>query len=160
MSESTGSEKAVKIMRDARFCMVTVTDREGALVARPMTPQEVSDSGEVWFFIARTGEQAAQIGARPQVNLAFSESSTWLSVSGEGHLVEDRAKVDELWSSVVEAWFPNGKDDPSVALLHVRGSSAEYWDSPGGRAASAFSFVKAKVTGDPIRGENESVELD
>ena len=27
-------------------------------------------------------------------------------------------------------WFPEGKDDPEIALLRVNLEKAEYWDSP------------------------------
>jgi Pyridoxamine 5'-phosphate oxidase like len=47
-----------------------------------------------------------------------------------------------------------------VVLLRVEAASAEYWNSPGGRLASAISFAKAKVTGQPYSGgENETVQL-
>jgi hypothetical protein len=46
-----------------------------------------------------------------------------------------------------------------VVLLRIEGDSAEYWDSPGGRLATAFSFVKAKASGRPLVSENEKVEL-
>ena len=60
----------------------------------------------------------------------------------------DAAKKRELWNSVVEAWFPDGPDDDGVVLLKVEADSAEYWDSPGGRVATAISFAKAKLTGE------------
>jgi len=45
-------------------------------------------------------------------------------------------------------------------LLHVEATSAEYWDTPGGRIATALSFAKATVTGQPYSGgENETVRL-
>ena len=37
-------------------------------------------------------------------------------------------------------------------LIQVDSESAEYWDTPGGRVASVFSFVKAKATGEPYEG--------
>ena len=81
-------------------------------------------------------------------------------MSGDAVLVTDVAKKRELWNSAVEAWFPQGPDDDSVVLLKVEADSAEYWDSPGGRLATAFSFVKAKVTGERIEGgEHEKVVL-
>ena len=43
---------------------------------------------------------------------------------------------------MVEAWFPDGKDSADVALLLVESDSAEYWDTPGGRIASALAFVE------------------
>jgi len=75
-------------------------------------------------------------------------------------VVEDPAKKRDLWNSAVEAWFPQGPDDAGVVLLKVEGDSAEYWDSPGGRLATVFSFAKAKVSGQRIdAGENEKVDL-
>jgi general stress protein 26 len=74
--------------------------------------------------------------------------------------VSGPAPRDERWNSAVEAWFPQGPDDDSVVLIEVVAGSAEYWDAPGGRLATAFSFVKAKVTGERIdAGENEKVDL-
>lgn len=140
--------------------MLTAVGEAGRLHAHPMTPQEVADDGTTWFFISRGSGQAANIGQQKRVNLAFADGSTWLSVAGHGQLVDDRARVDELWNPVVEAWFPDGKDSPDVALLRVDPDSAEYWDSPGGRVASALAFVKAKVAGERPTGDNEAVEMD
>ena len=116
--------------------MLTSTAGDGALHARPMTPQQVTDDLESWFFISRSSEQAADLGARPDVNLSFDGSSDWLSVAGRATLVDDRALVKEMWNPVVEAWFPDGAEDPDVLLLRVDAESAEYWKAPGGRAAS------------------------
>ena len=117
-----------------------------------MTPQQVTDDLESWFFISRSSEQAADLGARPDVNLSFDGSSDWLSVAGRATLVDDRALVKEMWNPVVEAWFPDGAEDPDVLLLRVDAESAEYWKAPGGRAASLLSFVKAKVDRRAARG--------
>jgi len=152
-------EKVLGIARSARFCMVTVSNGADDLLSRPMTPQEVSGEGEVWFLIDTTGEQAAQVMANPAVNLAFVDSSTWLSISGEGKVVSDKDKVEELWSSAAEAWFPTGPSDPRLGVLCVRGKSAEYWDAPGGRIATVLSFIKAKATGEALTADNEAIRL-
>jgi general stress protein 26 len=58
------------------------------------------------------------------------------------------------------AWFPDGPDDDGIVLLKVDATSAEYWNTPGGRVASVLSFAKAKVTGQRYSGgENEKVDL-
>ena len=154
-------DKVVELMRSDRFCMLTSIGAgdQGRLHAHPMTPQEVTDDAEAWFFIDSTSEQADNINAEKRVNLAFSDGSTWLSVAGHGRIVHDAAKVDELWNSMVEAWFPDGKDSPDVALLLVQSDSAEYWDTPGGRIASALAFAKTKVTGERPSGHSETVDL-
>ncbi len=158
-SEDRARRRAVEIAQDARFCMVTSTAADGALHARPMTPQQVSDDLEAWFFISRSSEQAADIVSEPRVNMSFDGSKDWLSVAGTATLVDDRRLVEEMWNPVVEAWFPDGPQDPDLALLRVDAESAEYWKAPGGRAASLLSFVKAKANGEPMRGDNDRVDL-
>jgi general stress protein 26 len=153
-------QHVLDLARDARFCMVTVADDGGKLVSRPMTPQQVTDEGEIWFLVDTTSEQARQLTARPHVNLAFAERSSWLSVSGLAEIVHDRGKVHELWSAAAEAWFPDGPDAPNLGLLRVHGTSAEYWEAPGGPVATVLSFVKAKATGQPLDADHATVQLD
>ncbi|MDO5710336.1 MAG: pyridoxamine 5'-phosphate oxidase family protein [Micrococcales bacterium] len=152
-------EKVVEMLRDSRFSMVTSIGGQGALMARPMTIQRVEDCGDLWFFINRSHDQAQAVAADSRVNVAVSSDSSWVSVAGDAQVVRDQARIDDLWNPFVDAWFPNGKDDPDVGLLLVRSDSAEYWDSPGGRVASLISFVKTKATGQPYEGGNESAEL-
>jgi len=152
--------KVAELLKDQRFGMLTTTDSDGTLMSRPMAMQEVEFDGDLWFFAARDSRKIAQLGAHPQVNVAVGSSDTWISLTGTGVVVTDVAKKRELWNSVVEAWFPEGPDDDGVVLLKVAAESAEYWDSPGGRVATAISFAKAKLTGERYSGgENEKVDL-
>ncbi|MBF4763966.1 pyridoxamine 5'-phosphate oxidase family protein [Nocardioides islandensis] len=139
--------------------MVTSTAPDGALHARPMTPQQVTDDLEAWFFISRSSEHAADLVARPRVNLSFQGSGDWLSVAGKAAIVDDRRLAEEMWNPVVDAWFPDGPGDPDVVLLRVAAESAEYWKAPGGRVASVLSFVKAKLNGRPLEGESGAVDV-
>ena len=147
------------IARSARFCMLTVTAPGGALMSRPMTPLEVSDEGELLFLVDTTGDLAHQVATSRQVNLAFMDGSSWLSISGRGKVIRDQALVNELWTAAAEAWFPEGPDDSRLGVLRVRGKSAEYWDTPGGRIATVISFIKAKATGNTFDADNETVQL-
>ena len=153
-------DKVVEIMKGDRFCMLTSVGDAGRLHAHPMTPQEITDEGDVWFFIDATSHQAANITAEKRVNVSFSDGSTWLSVAGHGTLSRDQAKIDQLWNPMVEAWFPAGKDADNVSLLHDEAAAAATWDSPGGRVASARAFAKSKLPGErPDVGTNDTVEL-
>jgi general stress protein 26 len=160
MTDELTQDKVIEIMRSDRFCMITSVGDEGRLQSRPMTPMQVTDEGNVWFFIDTGSDHADALRAEKRVNLAFADSSTWLSVAGHASLLDNREKIDELWNSTVEAWFPDGKDSPTVGLLFVESDSAEYWDSPGGRVASVLAYAKSKVTGDrPDVGESQSTDL-
>ena len=68
-------------------------------------------------------------------------------------------KLRELWNPAAEAWFPDGPEDPNVGVLKFTASGGEYWDTPGGRIATVFSFIKSKVSGEPIEGDSGKVEL-
>jgi general stress protein 26 len=149
-----------ELLRGERFAFLTTVMKDGRLASRPMTLQEVEFDGDLWFFAERDSNPVRHITDSPQVNVGVGSGGTWVSLSGDAVLVTDVAKKRELWNSAVEAWFPQGPDDDSVVLLKVEADSAEYWDSPGGRLATVFSFVKAKLTGERIQGgENEKVDL-
>lgn len=154
------TRKVAELIKDQRFAFLTTTTPEGKLTSRPMTLQEVEFDGDLWFFAEAGSHPVQHIQVSPQVNVGVGSGGTWVSLTGHASVVADVAKKKELWNGGVEAWFPQGPEDASVVLLRVEGDSAEYWDSPGGRLATAFSFVKAKATGERIdAGENEKVDL-
>ena len=155
-----GTRKVAELLRGERIGMLTTTSPEGTLTSRPMSLQHVEFDGDLWFFASRSSRKVAHLTADPQVNVATVGSSSWVSLTGHALVVDDLATKKELWNTVVEAWFPDGPEDPDVVLIRVAAASAEYWDSPGGRVASLISFAKAKVTGEPYDGgENETVRL-
>jgi general stress protein 26 len=160
VAETTGLAKLVELTKDIRITMFTTIDAEGHFVSRPMAQQLTEDDGDLWFFAERDSRVIEQINANPHVSLTLSSNDTWISIDGEARMVSDSGKAKELWNTFVEAWLPQGPDDPSVVLIKVEPHTAEYWDSPGGRVASLISLVKAKVTGEPYKGtERDTVDL-
>jgi general stress protein 26 len=154
------TRKVAELLKGERFGFLTTTTMDGRLTSRPMTMQEVEFDGDLWFFAERDSTPVEHIRASPAVNVGVGSGGSWVSLTGDAEIVSDVARKRELWNGGVEAWFPQGPDDAGVVLLKVHAHSAEYWDTPGGRLATAFSFVKAKVTGERIEaGENEKVEL-
>lgn len=152
--------KVRELVKDEKIAMLTTVATDGSLVSRPMGVQAVDFDGDLWFFAAADSHKVAEIARDSAANAAFSGSTSWVSVSGRASLVRDRDTIRELWNTVADAWFPDGPDSPGVVLIRLHADSAEYWDSPGGRVATLFSLVKAKVTGSRYDGgENETVEL-
>ncbi len=159
-NDTEGAAKLAELIADIKIAMFTTTDDEGHYVSRPMAQQLVEDDSDLWFFAQRDSHVVGHIAQRPHVGITLSSSSTWISIDGEAEVVEDVAKAKELWNRWVEAWLPEGPEDPNVVLIKVNAHSAEYWDTPGGRVASILSFVKAKATGDTYDGsENKKVDL-
>jgi general stress protein 26 len=159
-TDTPSTARVAELAKDIRIAMLTTMDADGHYVSRPMAQQEVEFDGDLWFFAERDSRAVAHVLAEPAVGVTLSSNDSWISISGTAEVVDDRAKAHELWNGWVEAWLPQGADDPSVVLIKVSGETAEYWDTPGGRVASAISLVKSKVTGERYDGgEHQRVEL-
>lgn len=161
MSTHTDNETADKVFElaeKARVCML-VTGAEGQLRSRPMALQDIDDQRTLWFLVSRSSRCARDVGADPIVNLAFSDDSSWVSISGQARVDDDVARKHELWNPMVEAWFPGGKDDPDIVCMSVDADGAEYWDGPGGIIATAVSLVKSRLTGERLEADNQRVDL-
>jgi general stress protein 26 len=166
MAEPTGREEKIKklaeLITEIDFAMLTTVAEDGTLHSRPMSTQRTEFDGDLWFFTRASAPKVGEIEHEHQVNVAYAkpEAQTYVSVSGRATVVRDRAKIGELWSPELKAWFPAGPDDPDIALLRVAVERAEYWDSPSSAVSHAVSFVKALVTGQPANpGDNEKLEL-
>lgn len=152
-------DKLNDLLKKFRFAMLTTRAAEGDLHAHPLTVQETESDGDLWFIVGTHASAVEHVRRDPKVGLSFSSDGLWLSLAGEAEVVEDRAKLEDLWSTSVEAWFPDGPASPGVTLLKVSALSGEYWGSAGGRIATAVALVTSKVTGERPRGENEKFDL-
>jgi general stress protein 26 len=151
--------KVVDLVDGIRIAMLTTIDEQGRLVSRPMATQDVEFDGDLWFIAERSSSAARQVSARPQVNVAYSSNSSWVSVSGTATVVDDVEKLGELWDTFTGAWMEGGPENPENVLIHVAAGSAEYWDSPGSKVTQVLNLVKTKVTGDRFEADNEVVDL-
>lgn len=165
MNDQTPQEargQLLELIKDNRIAMVTTMTQDGQHIGRPMAVQQVEPNGDLWFFTSKSSRKAQHIQANPQVGVTFSDNKdgTWISVSGNAVLVEDKAKAEELWNPLLKAWFSDGVESPDLVLLKVQSEGAEYWDSPSSKVVTLFSMVKGAVTGksaDP--GQNSTVDL-
>lgn len=154
--------KLAELIKDARIAMLTTTRPDGRLVSRPLGTQEVEFDGDLWFATGADSAKVAEIAANPYVNVAYASTSdhTFVSVSGRAEMVDDRAKIDAIWSPAMTLFFPGGKDDPNLRLIRVQADTAEYWDGPGTVLGKALHFLLTAVTNDPASlTENELFDL-
>ena len=141
-------EKLKGFLEGIDFTMLT-TISDGKLHSRPMSTQEMDENGDLWFFTQDDSRKIEEIKADNRINAAYSDpdGNTFVSVFGRAEMVKDRAKIEELWSPIYKAWFPEGLDDPHICLLKVHVEDAEYWDAPNSKIVQIAGFVKALVTG-------------
>lgn len=159
-SQAEALEALVGHMDDMRTVMVTTVTADGSLTSRPMTVQEVEANGDLWFIGSKTSDMVGEIRADDRVNVAFASSSDFVSLAGRARVTQDLDKIRDLWDRPTDAWFEGGPEDPDVALVHVAGSSAQYWDTPG-QVATLVAMLRSSVTddGNPDIGDSREVEL-
>lgn len=158
--ESEKRDSLTAIIEGARTAFF-VSEAEGDLHGRPMANAKVEkDLGAIWFATQRNSGKISEIKKDHSVLLGYTNASgsEWASVNGLAEVVDDRAKVKELWNMFWKNWF-EGPDDPNILLIKVKPVSAEYWDS-GSRAVAMIKFTLAAVTGAKFdEGENEKLKL-
>ena len=117
----------------------------------PMHVQQVDEFGDLWLFSGADSTHNRQLAGDPRAHLVFGNDSKieYLTVFGETTISTDNAKIDELWSKISEAWFPDGKTDPNLTLLRVRPTQAHYWDTENGKLVAFAKMLTAAVTGTP-----------
>jgi general stress protein 26 len=108
----------------------------------------------LYFFTGRDNRIAG--GGQAMVQFVGKGHDFFACLAGTITRDDSRAEVDKLWSKSVEAWFPNGKDDPNLTLLRFDISSAELWETDisvsgrlkmlfGGTIDASESSTHAKV---------------
>ena len=158
---SDNRTKLYELIDDIKIAMLTTVEKNGTLHTRPMANQKAEKAGTLWFFTEKDGSVAGNVRANPRLSLGYASSGAYATVSGVGKVVGDRAKISELWSDDVKAWFPKGKTDPNLVLLRVDPEMGEFWTFPSAPISQAIGYVKAKLTGEPADdiGENRKVAL-
>ncbi|MFT3859316.1 MAG: pyridoxamine 5'-phosphate oxidase family protein [Aquabacterium sp.] len=155
MTDTQNRVQLWDLIKDIKFAMFTTHHANGHLHGRPMTTQNraIDEDNTLWFFMSRRSEPVADIERDSEVNVSYSDpdKQTYVSVSGHADVVEDEARKRRLWSAMNEAWFPQGPDDPDVALVRVTITHADYWDSHDHKLVRLFEMAKAAITGQPPR---------
>jgi general stress protein 26 len=139
--------------------LTTFNDAEGLLMSRPMSPQEMCEQGAIWFL---TDPNSNKVKHLQVMNLGFSNESesTYVSISGHGEIVDDRARIESLWTPFARPWFPDGVDSNNLALLKLVPHLAEYWDAPNSKMVRMFAMAASMVASKPIgMGEHGNLNI-
>lgn len=155
-TDHESQQKLVELMNDMPIAMMTTFGVTGPRSV-PMARQQVEPDAEMWFITARDSEHAQALETEPRVALTFSSRDAWVAVTGHATVVDDQAKLKELWTTFAEAWLPGGPEDDNATLIRVDVERGEYWDTPGSKIASLISFAKTKLTGETMDAEHGTV---
>lgn len=160
--EEAGRRKVSEMIGGIDYALLTTQGIGGdPLHARPMALRKAEANGDLWFFSKKDSRKAKELTSDPQVLVTFADpkKQNFVVVGGRAQIVAERSRVEEMWSEVYRAWFPDGAKDENVVLIRVEAERAEYWDTPTGVMTYAFGYLKALTTGEPSRaGEVGKVE--
>lgn len=113
-------------MADSPFLMVGLTD--GHQHHEPLTAQLDKDQVDtLWFFVGKDNRIAG--GGKAMAQFVSKGHDFFACLSGTVTQDNDPAMIDKLWDKQVEAWFPEGKQDPNLALVRLDIDSAELWET-------------------------------
>lgn len=160
MTDTEDLQQIADIIKATRFAVVTTHGSDGGLYSRPLAVLDHEFDGTLWFFTQDPSPKTADIANDPHVNVAYAHGPSTVSIAGTATVSRDQAKIDEFWNPWAESWFEGGRTDPTVALLKVDATSAEFWHVDKPAVARAVEIVKALATRTaPDVGESKTVEL-
>ncbi|MGZ8407520.1 MAG: pyridoxamine 5'-phosphate oxidase family protein [Caulobacteraceae bacterium] len=129
---------------------------------QPMTPYLNREAGRIWFFVKKDADLVRTVGEGRDAMFIVQHGQKFDACIA-GRLVEnlDTDARDAHWNKVVEAWFPEGKTDPTLTMLRFDCRDAQLWISEGGPLKFGWEIAKANVTGkEPDVGERTSLSLN
>lgn len=144
-------KKIQELVEAANVCLFATELTQAPLSVRPMSTSKVDDDGYIWFFSKKDSDKNEHILEDDQVQLLYSNnsSSEYLSLYGHAEIVRDRNKIEELWTPMAKAWFPEGKEDRSITLLKVTPKEGHYWDTKNGKVISLIKIAVSALSGKP-----------
>ena len=163
LSGSEGMQKIAELVKGIRIAMMSTVDESGQIHSRPMATQDEPFNGTLWFLTRSTSAKVGELEQRQNLTLDYAdpEKSKYITLRGRGIVTRDRAKVKELWNPMYKAWFPEGEDDPEIAVLRVEVSEGDYWEANSSKLLMGIRYVAAAVTGGSVSvGESGHVAVE
>ena len=163
-TEETSIHELFEKIKDIKMCMLTThVIPEGIMRSRPMaTLKAEEETSFIYFFTNDVSAKVEEIDSEQQVCLSYMDMSKelYISVSGTANFSYDKEKMKQLWNPMLKAWFPEGIEDPNLAIIKIKPSQAEYWDAPDNKMNQLFGMARAIVTGSEYNeGENKKINL-
>lgn len=156
--EKDAIDKMRKLIDKGGSCFfVTRANLSNAHKSRPMAVQKTDEVGYVWFLSAADSVKNMEIAKDTNATLYFqgSSHSDFLELNGRAVVSKDRAKIEELWGPSLKAWFPEGKEDPSVSVIQFIPESGYYWDNKHGNTIAGIKVLINALVGGSVDDSRE-----
>jgi len=142
--------KLLDKIKGVKCTILTTLDARNRLCGRPVYTCESGSDESLWFFSEKDTQTITEIRHNAQVGLGYSDpdKTTYVTIAGKAEVVDDRRKIEQLWHEDFRGFFPEGADDPNIALIKVTIENGEYWETPGNVLVRAFAYAKSISTGE------------
>ncbi|MDQ3846403.1 MAG: pyridoxamine 5'-phosphate oxidase family protein, partial [Bacteroidota bacterium] len=116
---------------------------------RPMATIEIEDDGTLWFYTDIRSIKVEEVTMDKRVHLVYAHpgKDSYLDVCGTSSIITDSQLIKSKWKPIVKAYFPQGADDPNLALMKVTPYSVYYWESETGKMVQVLKMAASVVTG-------------
>lgn len=149
--------KIKEIAGNAKICMFSTNLMELPINTRPMSPAEIDDEGNLWFFSDQLSDKNKEISDNANVQLTFSSVSNneYLCIFGNAEIVTDTNKFKDFWTPIVKIWFEKGVEDPNLSLIKVIPKQSYYWDTQHNKMVAMLKMLVSVASGKKM---DDSVE--
>lgn len=153
MEKNLNSTEAIKKLQSLvsaiGTCMFYTNTQAGIHNTRPMAVIEVDVNGTLWFFTNLQSLKVKDIERDNNVHLVFAHpgKDSYIDLRGRASIEKDQKSIEEKWSPIVKAWFPDGVKDPDLCLIKVKTDEAHYWDTENTKMVEMLKVVASVVTG-------------
>jgi general stress protein 26 len=142
-------KKFKKLAEEIRVCMFITNTNADDEHTRPMSTIEVEEDGTLWFFTDIRSIKIEEVATDKEVHLTYAHpgKESYMDVWGSAKVVTDKQQIKDKWSPIIKAWFPDGVDDPNIALLKIKPNQCYYWDAETGKMVQFLKMAAAAITG-------------
>lgn len=139
-------EKLWEMIKPLKYGMLSTYDKN-RIRSRPMALTQDEFNGHLFFFTRDDTHKVEEINDKHEVGLSFAspDDKTYVSLSGNAYLTRDQKLIEKYWNPMLNAYFPEGKEDPHLALMRIEIDACEYWDSDKGRMSELFELAKGFI---------------
>jgi general stress protein 26 len=115
---------------------------------QPMAPHSAREERAIWFYTKKSSDIARAAERGGVVHLCLVTDDYQACLNGNLTTTYSRDHVDRYWSTLVEAWYPGGKDDADLTMLRFAPHTAAIWASTGSTLKFGWEIAKAISAGE------------
>ncbi len=126
LNMDTNVEKLKQMVGRCRVGMLGIS-HDDKVQFNPMSHVDIDDHGDLWFFTSNKMRQDIKHDSSVHLIYLHEPAGTYLYIDGVARVVNNKAKMKELFNPFIRTWFPNGLEDNNISLVAVHPVVVEYW---------------------------------